>query len=111
MDMIFRQQAKIDWQLLKHQPLIQDIVNDKKENKNRVPHDYKVGDLVLIVQKSYEHKKKANSPPLLKDHSQSSKSTQMEMYPFGAETTKKTSLSDAFILLIQLTYRTAKMWQ
>ncbi|KAL7488465.1 hypothetical protein ACHAW6_014046 [Cyclotella cf. meneghiniana] len=64
MDMIFRQQTKIDWQLLKRQRRNQAIVNSKKENKNRVPHDYKIGDLVLIVQKPYERKRKAkiNTP-------------------------------------------------
>ena len=64
MDMIFRQQADIDWQLLKLQCHAQAIENNKKENKNRVPHDYKVGDLVLIVQKPYERKRKAkiNTP-------------------------------------------------
>ena len=34
MDMIFRQQAKIDWQLLKRQRRVQAITNNKKENKN-----------------------------------------------------------------------------
>jgi hypothetical protein len=59
MDMIFRQQAKIDWQLLKRQRRVQAIANNKKENKNRVSHDYIIGDLVLIVQKPYERKRKA----------------------------------------------------
>jgi hypothetical protein len=57
-DMIFCQQAKIDWQLLKCQCCTQAIANNKKENENRTPHDYKVRDLVLIVQKSYECKRK-----------------------------------------------------
>jgi hypothetical protein len=34
MDMIFRQQAKIDWQLLKNKRRVQPIANNKKENKN-----------------------------------------------------------------------------
>ena len=59
MDMIFRQQVKIDWQLLKRQCRTQAIANNKKENKSRLHHDYKVGDLVLIVQQSYERKRKA----------------------------------------------------
>jgi hypothetical protein len=59
MYMIFREQAKIDGQLLKCQQHVQAIANKKKENKNCVPHEYKIGDLVLIVQKSYEHKRKA----------------------------------------------------
>jgi hypothetical protein len=58
-DMIFRQQTKVDWQLLKRQRRNQSIINNKKENKNRVPHEYKIGDLVLIVQKPYERKRKA----------------------------------------------------
>jgi hypothetical protein len=57
-DMILRQQAKIDWQLLKCQRRTQAIANNKKE-KNRVPHNYKVRELVLIVQKPYERKRKA----------------------------------------------------
>jgi hypothetical protein len=57
--MIFRQQVNVDWQLLKCQHRTQAIANNKKENRNRVQHDYKVGDLVLIVQRSYERKKKA----------------------------------------------------
>ena len=57
--MIFRQQAKIDWQKLKRQRHDQSIINKKKENKNRVHHEYKIGDLVLIVQKPYERKRKA----------------------------------------------------
>jgi hypothetical protein len=79
MDMIFRQQAKIDWQLLKRQRCLQAITNNKKENKNRKAHEYKIGDLVLIVQKPYEHKRKAklSSPtkgpfPILQVHSNGS---------------------------------------
>ena len=54
MDMIFRQHVKIDWQLLKSQRRTQAIANNTKENKKRIQHDYKVDDLVLIVNKSYE---------------------------------------------------------
>ena len=59
MDMIFCQQAKIDWKLLKCQRRVQAIANNKKENKNHITHEYKIGDLVLIVQKPYEQKRKA----------------------------------------------------
>lgn len=59
MDMIFRQKIKIDWQLLKEQRRRQAIANNAKENKTRIQHEYKVGDLVLIVEKSYERAKKA----------------------------------------------------
>ncbi len=58
MEMIFRQKVKIDWQLLKEQ-CHQAIANNAKENKTRIQHEYKVGDLVLIVEKSYERAKKA----------------------------------------------------
>ena len=54
MDIIFHQKVKVDWQLLKEQRRNHAIANNKKENKNRIQHDYKVGDLVLIVDKSYE---------------------------------------------------------
>ena len=76
MDMIFRQQAKIDWQLLKHQRCKQAIANNRKENKNRRMHEYKIGNLVLIIQKPYERKRKAkiNTPtegpfPIIRTHS------------------------------------------
>ena len=59
MDMIFRQKIKVDWQLLKEQRRIQAIANNKKENKHRIHHDYKVGDFVLIIDKSYERAKKS----------------------------------------------------
>lgn len=59
MDMIFRQKIKVDWQLLKEQRQCQAIANNAKENKTCLQHEYKVGDLVLIVEKSYERAKKA----------------------------------------------------
>ena len=59
MDMIFRQKIKVDWQLLKEQRCNQSVANNRKENKNCLKHNYKVGDLVLIVDKSYERAKKA----------------------------------------------------
>ena len=35
------------------------MANNKKENKNRIQHNFKVGDLVLIVDRSYEQAKKS----------------------------------------------------
>jgi hypothetical protein len=63
-DMIFHQAVKIDWQLLKDECRKQSTNNNKKENKNRLQHEYKVGDLVLIVEKPYErHKQPKLSSP------------------------------------------------
>ena len=58
MDMIFRQKAKIDWALIKKQRREQSAANNKKENRGRREHTYKVGDLVLIVEKPYERTRK-----------------------------------------------------
>ena len=52
--MLFRQRVLVDWVLLKEQRKAQATANNAKENKKRVDHTYKVGDLVLIVLKSYE---------------------------------------------------------
>ena len=38
--------------------ILQAIANNEKENKTWIHHGYKVGDLVLTVEKSYEHAKK-----------------------------------------------------
>jgi len=59
MDMIFRLQVKVNWQLLRLQCLCQAIANNKKENHTRIVHDYKVSNKVLIVQQTYECKTKA----------------------------------------------------
>ena len=58
-DMLLRRKVIIDWQLLKEQRQKQAIANNIKENKNRRPHLYKIGDWVLIVEKQYERAKKA----------------------------------------------------
>lgn len=55
--MLFRQRVLIDWVLLKEQRKAQATTNNAKENKKRVDHTYKVEDLVLICQKSYERAK------------------------------------------------------
>ena len=59
MDMIMRLKCSVNWQLLKEKRRHQRIANNAKENKNRLVHQYNVGDLVLIVDKSYERAKKA----------------------------------------------------
>ena len=58
MDMIYRQQIKIDWEFLKRKRVKQHIANNLKENRNRREHKYKEGDLVLIVMLPYERGKK-----------------------------------------------------
>ncbi|KAL7474511.1 hypothetical protein ACHAW6_000485, partial [Cyclotella cf. meneghiniana] len=58
MDMIFRQKAKIDWALIKKQRHERSEANNKKENHGRCEHTYKVGDLLLIVEKPYERMRK-----------------------------------------------------
>jgi hypothetical protein len=59
MDMIMPLRCNIDWQLLKEKRRRQGIANNDKENRNCLIHQYNVGDLVLIVDKSYERAKKA----------------------------------------------------
>ena len=59
MDTIFRQKALIDWQKLKELRRQQAVANNRKENKSRIPHQYSIGDMVLIVEKSYERAKKS----------------------------------------------------
>ena len=59
MDMVMRQPINVDWNKLKQQRTQQAIANNTKENKNRLEHEYKVGDLVLIVEKPYERAKKS----------------------------------------------------
>ena len=59
MDMIFRQNVMVDWALLKKLQRNQTAINNGKENKKRRSHEYKIGDLVLIVQANYESSKKS----------------------------------------------------
>lgn len=60
-DMIFRQKIIVDWELLKAQRNKQAVQNNAKENKKRLEHEYKVGQLVLIVYKPYERR---NNPKI-----------------------------------------------
>jgi hypothetical protein len=53
-DLIFRQKVLIDWERVKTVRLKDAIDNNKKENKKRLEHEYKVGDKVLLVLKNYE---------------------------------------------------------
>ena len=63
-DMIFATRTKIDWRLIKREKKKAHKNNTARENKRRVAHKYKVGDLVLIVKDSYERSKlpKLQSP-------------------------------------------------
>ena len=58
MDMIYRNQIKVDWELLKRERVKQHIANNIKENRSRREHKYKSGDLVLIVMLPYERGRK-----------------------------------------------------
>ena len=51
--------VKVDWQLLKEKRRLQATVNNDKENRNHKKHEYKVGDLVFLVEPKYERSKKA----------------------------------------------------
>ena len=63
-DILFRQQVMVNWELVKQYHHDQSIKNNEKENKNRKAHEYKVGDLVLLVTPPYERKNEAKiSPP------------------------------------------------
>ncbi len=52
----------IDWERVKTVRLKDAIDNNKKENKKRLEHKYKVGDKVLLVLKNY---KLRNNPKIL----------------------------------------------
>ena len=56
--MLFRQKIIVDWEELKQLRKKQHLANNIKENRHRREHKYKVGDLVLIIMKSYERSKK-----------------------------------------------------
>ena len=56
--MLYRHKIQIDWELHKRERIKQHIANNIKENRNRRPHKYKVGDEVLIIMKPYETDKK-----------------------------------------------------
>ena len=60
-DLIFWQKVLIDWERIKALCTIQAIENNTKENKKRLDHEYKVGDMVLLVFKPYERR---NNPKI-----------------------------------------------
>jgi len=57
--MIFRQRVKIDWEMLKQKRSQQAVANNTKENKKRVEHEYKVGDMAILLIPPYERSKQA----------------------------------------------------
>ena len=66
-NMIFRERVLIDWEATKEKRRLQALQNNAKQNKNRLVHEYKVGDLVLLVTPSYERKNQPKiSPPTSK---------------------------------------------
>ena len=60
MDMIYRHKIQIDWELHKLERIKQHIANNIRENRNRKPHEYKEGDLVLIQMLLYEKDNRPN---------------------------------------------------
>ena len=58
MDMIYRHKIQIDRELIKSERVMQHIAHNIKENRNRRPHKYKEGDLVLITMLPYERNKR-----------------------------------------------------
>ena len=63
-DMLLQQRVVTDWENIKEKRRAQAEKNNSKENKGRVQHEYKVGDLVLLVTPAYERKNqvKISSP-------------------------------------------------
>ena len=57
-DMLFRTKVRIDWELLKRKRQLQAEQNNKKENKTRIDHVYKVGDKVQLLIQPYERAKR-----------------------------------------------------
>ena len=62
--MILRQKVIVDWELEKQRKIKFTKENNEKENSKRREHEYKVGDLVLLVTPQYERRKqpKISSP-------------------------------------------------
>lgn len=86
----------------------QAIANNKKESKNQLQHDYKVGDLVLIGQESYECKRKAKLSTTT-EGTFTIIHTKLNRNVCNQPTMKRTSLSATFIHTIHMTYLTATM--
>ena len=63
-DTPFRQKTIIDREKIKQRRRADAKANDAKENSKRLAHEYKIGDLVLIVMKDYDRRKarKISSP-------------------------------------------------
>ncbi len=55
-DMLFWQTIIVDWERVKAIRHKKTLANNAKENRKRIPHDFKVGDKVLIVFKPYERR-------------------------------------------------------
>ena len=62
-DMLFRQNVLVNWELVKDLRRKQHQANNKKENQKRKPHQYKVGDWILLVKPKYEREKQAKLMP------------------------------------------------
>ncbi len=63
--MIFRQKVLIDWECIKALRVRFVEENNTKENKQRLEHEYKIGDKVLLVFKPYERRNRGKISPLM----------------------------------------------
>ena len=61
-DMIYNFKLRTDWEAIERKRLERAERDNVRENSKRKYHEYKVGDKVLIVRKSYERKPKLSSP-------------------------------------------------
>ena len=59
-DMIFQAKVKVDWEDIKSRKGKVAEYNNKRENKDRIDHEYQVGDQILIIIKVEEMKAKLN---------------------------------------------------
>ena len=61
-DMIMQTKTRVDWNLIKKLRWKNMMQNNNKENKQRINHQYQVGDLILIVKKKEDRSTKLDKP-------------------------------------------------
>ena len=61
-DMLFQSKIKVDWENLKAKRRRLAVYNNARENRNRIDHEYEVGDQVLITLGKREIKSKLQQP-------------------------------------------------
>ena len=60
--MLFQTRIKIDWEIIKNRKRRNAAYNNKRENRSRITHTYKVGDKVLLIIKRNEVQAKLKQP-------------------------------------------------